>query len=149
MPDQVAQQLGKIPPGLSLFMNQLKRLRGILGQDGFTQIAHFLPRGEAKHRKHVLLLDCLATEGHELVQHGFRVAHPAVRSDGDGKRGFLGKGYPFLLSDMQKMSGYDGRTNPLKVKPLAARKDRRRQFLHVGRGKKKLHMSGGLFQRLE
>ena len=149
MSDQVAQQLSQIPTRLRLFVDQLKGLRGILREDCLTQIAHLLPRGEAKHRKHVLLLDRVAAKGHELVQHGFRVAHPAVRSDGHGKRSLLRKGHPLLLGDVQKVSGDDGRTNPLEVKTLAARKDRRRQFLDVSRGEEKLHMGGRLLQSLK
>src|SRR5206468_11026549 len=55
------------------------------GEDCPGQIKNLAPRGEAEHRKNVILFNSIAAQADELVEGGFGVAHGAIRAAGDRK----------------------------------------------------------------
>ena len=149
MADQIAQQLGEVTAGLGLFVHEGERDGGVLGEQGGAQVAHLLPGREPKDGKHVGLLDLAPTKGYELVQHGFRVPHAAIGSQGDRQRGFLREVDPLLRGDVHQVARDDGGADALEVEPLAAGKNRGRELLDIGGGEEELHVRRRFLQRLE
>ena len=69
MLDEISQQLAQIFPCLAGFMHELQRAHRAAFQDALRHRGDGLHGGEAKDLQYIFLMDRVAAEGHELVEH--------------------------------------------------------------------------------
>src|SRR5947207_11669609 len=129
----MVQQIGQQPAQFFAVFGQFVQLsqRGLhfAGQNGPGQIENLALCCEAEDRKYIVFLDLFAAKADELVERGFRVAHSTVSAAGDGVQRRVVDLHFFLLRDLSQVSDDERRGNPSQVESLAAREDRRQDFL--------------------
>ena len=85
--DEVAEQPAQVLAALGLPMHHGERARGFARDDVVAQLGDCVLRGEAEDVQHVGVVDLLAAEGHELIEHRLGVAQPALCAARDRVRG--------------------------------------------------------------
>jgi len=147
--DEIAEQAGEVFSSLALLMNRAQGADGVAFQNMACEPRDSLASGEAKDVQHILLRDVCAAKGHELVQHGLRVTHAALRALADGKRGLFIELHVFQLGDVEEVLGDDGVRDAAQVKALTATDDRGEDLVRLRGGEDELHVRRRLFERLQ
>ena len=109
MLDDVREQPAQVLAAVRLRMKFAKSAHGVPIEDAARQCGHGLPAREAEDVEHIALANGLAAEGHELIEHGLRIAHAALRALGDGIGGFFIQLHLLESRDVKQMLGDDAR----------------------------------------
>ena len=147
--DEVCQKAAQLLAGLVLLIHGAQGIDGVAFQNVPCQGGHGFAGGEAKDIQHVLLGDLVSAEGHELIQHGLRIAHAALRALADGVGGLFIEVHTLQLRDVQQVLGNDRIGDAAQVKALAAADDGGQDLVGLRGGKDELHVLRRLLQRLE
>ncbi len=93
--------------------------------------------------------DPLVAHGQQLFQQRLAVAHRAGRPAGQDLQRLRLDRDAFGGGNLREPRLDGGRADAGEIEPLAARQNRDRNLLRLGRGEDELHMLGRLFERLQ
>jgi hypothetical protein len=134
MEQQIVQQTAQVLAALRQRIKFLQRRPSVGNQDGPGQRQDLRARRQTEHRQHILLLNGLAAKTDQLIQRALRIAHSAIRTSRHSVQGPFRNRHALGLRDRLQVTHNQARGNPAQVEPLAARQNRRQDFLRVGGG---------------
>ena len=117
--------------------------------DAQRELLEMAAAGKARRLRHKRIADHTGAAADALVENRERVAHAAVRSDGNQHRRVVVDLHVLPLADELEAFGDVLRRNTPEVKALAAGEDRRQQLVHLGRRQNEDHVRGRLLQRFQ
>ena len=123
--------------------------RWIAVADGGDEAPDPLLAARSDHGMHVVDADRARRRAEQLLEERLAVAHAAGGPAGDEVQR-LGRDLgPFRLDDLRQPPGDRRRVDRDEVEPLAAREDRDRELVGLGRAEHELDVARRLLQRLE
>ena len=123
--------------------------RRIAPQDGVRDAVEDRPVGDAERALHIRLRERLAAEDDHLIEERLRVAHAAVGLARDREeRRIVGRD-ALVGDDALQACDQLGDRDALELVTLAARDDRLRQLVDLGRREDELHVLRRLLERLQ
>ena len=117
--------------------------------DAERELFEMAAAGKARRLRYKRIADHAGAAADALVENRERVAHTAVRSDGNQHRRVVVDLHVLPLADELEALGDVLRRNTPEVETLAAREDRRQQLVHLGRRQNEDHVRGRLLQRFQ
>ena len=106
-------------------------------------------RHEAEHGQHVFFIDRVAAKGNQLIERGLGIAQPTLRPARNRQQRVVVNGHAFRRRHQAQAFDNLSDRNAAQVEPLAARQDRRRNFLGVGGRKNELRVGRRFLERLQ
>ena len=104
---------------------------------------------QAQHLLDILDGQLFVAEAQQAIEQRQGIAHRAGAGLGDQGQGIVLGGDFFLFADFLQMGGDFPRGNAAEIVSLAARENRRQDFLRLGRGQDKFHMARRFFERFQ
>ena len=148
--DQRADQHLQIGPRIAGLFDDGQRRRGIAAHARLKQRVGELPsgspEGQIKRRRG---RRSAAGKGRNLLEHGEGVAQTAVGAIGDRGQRLVIDGDPFAFGDLAQFLDDHRHRNAAERIALAAREDRDRKLVRLGRREDKNRMRRRLFERFE
>ena len=147
--DEFAEELREFAAAFGFLLDEREGGGVVAGEQGLREGGDFFAGGETENIEHVGLVDRVAAEGDELVEHRLGVAHAAVGALGDGPGGGFFEGDAFLAGDVEQVLRNRFRRDRPQVEALAAGEDGGQDLVRLGGGEDEFHVRRWFFERLE
>ena len=130
-------------------MHQVQQIRQLTAQNVNQGTANGLTTGNAEDVVHVLLINMIAAERHQLVQHTLGITHTTLGNGCNGVCCSLCECYTLIGGNVDQMVSNDIRGDGAQVKALTAGKNGGQNFVRFRGGKDEHHMGRRLLKRLQ